>query len=103
MSVLQSRAELVDSHSSLPAIVHGTKCMSATEWVQSLYVPLACAVFTVAVVAITLATIFCSNGILLVACSGLCQAFAAWCLLQSVERLPVTQDECTLVQFGQEL
>jgi hypothetical protein len=55
---------------------------------RSMLLPLGFLISCVAVVAVTFATISCSNGVFLVAISGLMQAYFAWALLLHLEQVP---------------
>jgi hypothetical protein len=90
---LRKRSQLISSHSSLPAIVQGVECRSASDWIRSLQAPFVFLLACVAVVAVTFATISCSNGVFLVAISGMVQAYAAWAILLYTEQLP-TDSAC---------
>jgi type IV secretory pathway VirB2 component (pilin) len=90
-SYLRNRAQLVNNYSSLPAIVQPVQCPAPSHWVRTLLGPLGFIIACVAIVAVTFATISCSNGVFLAAISGLVQAYGAWALLLHVEQKPVVQ------------
>jgi hypothetical protein len=72
-AVLQSRCELVSSHSSLPAVVQGVNCLGVSDWIGSLQSCLAGTLLLVALGSIIIATIACSNGVQLVTIAGPCR------------------------------
>lgn len=97
---LQHRSQLVSNNSSLPAIVEGVQCLSAADWVNSLMTPLIAWVMVCGLVATIVSTIACSNGVFLVAVSGLVQALGAWAMLLQLDRLPEHAGDMSILGPG---
>jgi hypothetical protein len=89
---LFTRNELVQSHSSLPAIVEGIQTISATDWVQAPMKPLIIWLIGAGVAAAVISTIACSNGVFLVAIAGAVQALGAWALMLHVDQLQTVEN-----------
>ena len=85
-NALQTRHELLQAHSSLPAVVRPVNFgrFFIDMWLVFMMG------FVVAAAGITIGTIACSNGVFLVTIAGAVQAFAAWTLLVHVGRIQIT-------------
>ena len=94
-NALQTRHELLQAHSSVPAVVRPVNC---TRFIIDMWLVFISG-FLVAAAGITVGTIACSNGVFLVIIAGAVQAFAAWTLLVHVGRIQVTPPLPTLPCF----
>lgn len=73
-AITRCRAELVESHDSIPAELQGIKCCSPTVAMRNTQLSLALVLFVVAAGAVLIATLLCREGVTLASAAGMWQS-----------------------------
>jgi hypothetical protein len=72
--VVKSRAQLVESHASIPTFLQGILCLSPADSMHSMQASLARVLMVLAFGAVVISTLVCRDGVMLASLAGLWQA-----------------------------